>query len=217
MANVRFYIDGLNLYYGALRKTPHRWLNIHELCRRIGSPGDQINRIRYFTSDVKNTGRDGRQRERQLIYLRALDTIGGVVGVHKGRFVRRKQQMELVAPIVEEGSAEPTESVLVYRTEEKGSDVNLATYLMLDAARRAFQSAYVVSNDTDLVEPIRLVRSEFGRPVHVIRPKIGSFTHRMNRATTTYSELDHSLLPQCQFPEQLVDGHGCFHRPRDWE
>ena len=55
--------------------------------------------------------------------------------------------------------------------EEKGSDVNLATYLMLDGCRNAYDVAIVVTNDSDLAEPIRLVRSEFGLRGVIVNPR----------------------------------------------
>lgn len=217
VSRASFYIDGLNLYYGALRGTRYRWLNLYEFCRSVAGDEHSIERIRYFTSDVKNTPNDSNLRSRQLIYFRALDTLGRIVTIHKGRFTRHVRLMELVSPICEVGKPEPTRSVHVFRTEEKGSDVNLATYLMLDASQRRFQTAYVVSNDTDLVEPIRIVRKEFGRPVHVINPHSDIYTRRMRNASTSYIPLDRALLAKCQFSKNLVDPKGVFRRPRDWD
>jgi len=51
-ANV--YVDGFNLYYGALKGTPLKWLDIAALCRLL-LPGDTINRIRYFTARIQPT------------------------------------------------------------------------------------------------------------------------------------------------------------------
>ncbi|NCO34890.1 MAG: NYN domain-containing protein [Armatimonadetes bacterium] len=45
------YVDGLNLYYGALKGAPYRWLNLSELCRLL-LPRDRINRIKYYTGVV---------------------------------------------------------------------------------------------------------------------------------------------------------------------
>jgi hypothetical protein len=56
------------------------------------------------------------------------------------------------------------------RTEEKGTDVNLATALLCDAFRGQFEAAVVVSDDSDLAEAVRVVREELGFPVGVINP-----------------------------------------------
>jgi hypothetical protein len=53
--------------------------------------------------------------------------------------------------------------------EEKGSDVNSATYLLLDA----FDTAVVVSDDSDLLEPLTLVKRRFRKRMAVIRIRTG--------------------------------------------
>ena len=61
-------------------------------------------------------------------------------------------------------------TVEVIKTEEKGSDVNLATHLLADAFRHDCEAAVVITNDSDLAEPIRVVRHELGLPVGVVNP-----------------------------------------------
>ncbi|MCH8103425.1 MAG: NYN domain-containing protein, partial [Chloroflexi bacterium] len=56
------------------------------------------------------------------------------------------------------------------KTEEKGSDVNLAAHLLNDAWNGLFEVAAVISNDTDLVAPIRMVTMERKKVVHVVCP-----------------------------------------------
>ena len=58
---------------------------------------------------------------------------------------------------------DPTQERCVLRTEEKGSDVNLATYLLLDAFDNDYDTAIVVSNDSDFIHPIEVVRRRFGK------------------------------------------------------
>lgn len=204
------YIDGFNLYYGALRKTPYRWLDLRELCRRILGSGHALRRIRYFTADVRSTPNDREKNVRQQLYQRALRTLPETE-IHKGRFVRNRHWMPLASPL-----PGILERIRVERVEEKGSDVNLATYLMLDAAQQDFQAAYVLSNDTDLVEPIRLVRQTFSLPVHIVSPH-RTRSRRMQETATSYALLDHTLLPECQFPRELADRRGSFHKPPEWD
>ena len=59
-------------------------------------------------------------------------------------------------------------TVQVMKSEEKGSDVNLATYLLVDAFDDDYEMAVVVTNDSDLAEPIRLVRQKFRKKVLVL-------------------------------------------------
>ena len=65
------YIDGFNLFYGSLKGTPYRWLDIAALCKNI-LPNNDINRIRYFTALVKPRPDNPFQLQRQKLYLRAL-------------------------------------------------------------------------------------------------------------------------------------------------
>ncbi|HET9378299.1 MAG TPA: hypothetical protein VFO40_25245, partial [Chthoniobacterales bacterium] len=61
------YIDGFNLYYGCLRKSPHKWLDLNALCSRL-LPTNQVNLIRYFTAAVTSRPNDPRQAQRQQAY-----------------------------------------------------------------------------------------------------------------------------------------------------
>jgi hypothetical protein len=161
IANV--YIDGFNLYYGSLKGTSNKWLDLEALSKRL-LPKDSIHRIRYFTALVDGRT-DPQGPQRQQTYLRALATIP-CVSVHLGLFKTRPVTLPLVTPPPPPGRTH----VRVYRTEEKGSDVNLATFLLLDAFQRDYDVAVVISNDSDLAEPIRVVREELRLPVGVVNP-----------------------------------------------
>jgi len=143
------YIDGFNLYYGALRGTPYKWLDLKALCQRI-LPKDEISQIRYFTARVSARPDDPQQAQRQQVYLRALATLP-LVSIHYGHFLTHTVRMPLAHP----RRGRPR-TALVIKTEEKGSDVNLASHLLLDAFQRNCNTAVVVSNDSDLRVPIRI-------------------------------------------------------------
>jgi uncharacterized LabA/DUF88 family protein len=64
----------------------------------------------------------------------------------------------------------PLKRVWVDKTEEKGSDVNLATHLLHDAFKKAFDVAVLITNDSDLVEPVKILRSDFHFPVGILNP-----------------------------------------------
>lgn len=71
------YVDGFNLYYGALRGSPHKWLDLEALSRRL-LPKDEIRLVRYFTARITARPDDPQQAQRQETYLRALRTLPGV-------------------------------------------------------------------------------------------------------------------------------------------
>jgi hypothetical protein len=72
-------------------------------------------------------------------------------------------------PLAHPPSTDP-HTVEVIRTEEKGSDVNLASYLLLDGFRSDCEATVVISNDSDLKVPIELARAELGLVVGVVNP-----------------------------------------------
>jgi hypothetical protein len=94
------------------------------------------------------------------------------VTIHLGKFLQSTARIPLAVP--KPGGAKTVE---VLKTEEKGSDVNLATYLLIDAFRHDSDIAVVVSNDSDLCEPIRIVKDEF----QVRRRACSEATERVRR------------------------------------
>jgi hypothetical protein len=202
------YVDGFNLYYRALRGTPWKWLDLDALLNRV-FPGNDFELIRYFTAKVRNHPWDADQRIRQEVYLRALRTLENL-RVHYGHFTRHPTRM----PLAGQPWARPR-FVEVVKTEEKGSDVNLASNLVNDAHKGMFQVAIVVTNDSDLVEPIRIVNHEVGLPVGVLNP-CDQPAGGLKKAADFYRVLRPSILSKSQFPDQLVDAKGDFSKPSGW-
>jgi hypothetical protein len=203
------YIDGFNLYYGAVRRTPYRWLNLLELSRQVLPAVCQVDRVKYFTARVSGIV-DPQAPARQQTYLNALETVPEIQ-VFFGTFLPKTVWRPIVAlPVGNEqihsqtppvsllpgrhqvtGSKQQTLDIklpqykkkrkaikpasdavmaLVHTQEEKGSDVNLGAHLLNDAWKGEYQAAAVISNDTDLCEPIRMVAQEHKIPVTVVCP-----------------------------------------------
>jgi len=202
------YIDGFNLYYGALRNTPYRWLNPEALCQLL-LPKNAIGEIRYFTALVSARPSDPGQPVRQQLYLRALGTLPKV-SIHLGHFLTHEVVMALSVP-----TGQPQKYVKVIKTEEKGSDVNLATHLLHDAHRGRFDIGVVVSNDSDLLEPIKIVRRELNKRVGILNP-------HPNPSRALLPHLDFikqiraGVLGASQFPAALTDANGTFTKPAIW-
>jgi hypothetical protein len=190
---VTIYVDGFNLYYGLLKPNPAvRWLDLKALGAAL-RPGHTV-QVRYFTARVRPVP-DPSSQSRQRLYLRAVETLHPDVTIHYGRFTVHQVRMAYVAP------ADPrTKTALVWKTEEKGSDVNIATHLLLDGYDGLYDEAIVVSGDSDLVEPVREANKRFG-PVHVLNPR--DVHSDLAGAATTYGRLDPSLLPRRQFPDTV--------------
>lgn len=205
------YVDGFNLFYGALKGTPYKWLDLGALCARL-FPQDEIQRIRYFTARVTARPTDVQLPVRQDAYLRALATVPGLT-IHEGEFKVSYPMMPRYDP---GAPGVPAGFVQVIKTAEKGSDVNLATYAMLDACRQDCQAIAVITNDSDLSEPLRIIRAELGLVVGVVNPHPA---RRRSRALTAsfFKQLRVSALRQCQFPAEVTDGAGrVIRKPDGW-
>jgi hypothetical protein len=206
------YVDGFNLYYGCVKGTSEKWLDLSQMCQKV-LPSNSINRIRYFTARVRPPANDPQKLQRQLIYLRALRTIPNL-SIHEGAFRANYVKRKLAHPPPDG----PT-TVTVIDPKEKGSDVNLASYLLLDGFKGDYAVAAVVSNDSDLCLPIRMVREELGKDVIVVAPTTLPGRHRsreLQQVATFLLSLRRGTLRACQFPAVLEDADGRFTKPTNW-
>ena len=207
-ARTNVYVDGFNLYYGAVKKTPYKWLDIDAMCRLL-LPDNEIHRIRYFTALTQPRPGSPQVQVRQQVYLRALKTLPNV-SIHLGTF-RQDEKMMKVAPPA--NGLPPYVKVL--KTEEKGSDVNLASYLLLDCFRDDFEVAVVISNDTDLITPIDMVMRELKCPVGLLNPH-SKPARTLQKVAAFYKPIREGVLRASQFPESLEDATGTFTKPGEW-
>ena len=132
------------------------------------------------------------------------------VSLHLGHFLSNEVSMRLAHP-----PATGPRNATVIKTEEKGSDVNLATFLLIDAFDQDCEQAVVISNDSDLLTPIQLVRERFG-------VSVGIFNPQKNRSWTLFNNVDFyrpirkGPLSASQFPITLSDTNGTFTKPQGW-
>jgi hypothetical protein len=202
------YIDGFNLYYGAVKDTPYKWLDLVKFCRII-LPKNTVHHVKYFTALVSATPTDPTKPNRQQTYIRALQTLPNLEVIY-GHFLRNRCRMPLAVPL--QGGAKTVE---VIKTEEKGSDVNLATHLLNDAWRGKYEIAVVVTNDSDLCEPIRIIQQELQKTVGIVTP------HKIpSRQLLSFASFSKKIrtkdLQQSQFPQTLTDENGVITKPSGW-
>jgi uncharacterized LabA/DUF88 family protein len=203
------YIDALNLYYRALKFTPHKWLNIEALARAVLPHTCKIEAINYYTAHV--SGRvDRGAPTRQNAYLRALKTLP-LVTPYFGNFLTSQVWSGLVPPPefrpISDTAAVPVPIVArVWKTEEKGSDVNLGVHLVRDAFQKKFDAAAILTNDTDLTEPVRIVAEELKFPIILLSPLSTPAASLVKYAT----EVRHitPYLGPCQFPNPVIGKNG---------
>lgn len=227
------YVDGFNFYYGMFkgkRRLPWKWLDLRLLSQRL-MPDREIHRIRYFTAEVTPLPHDPDQAIRQQTYLRALETLPNCT-IHRGTFLTTKKRQRPVhplpfppmkVPIAPHAVAEvrrtldSIRSLDVLNTEEKGSDVNLASFLLLDAFDHDCDGAIIISNDSDLATPIEMVKTRFGLDVTVFNPHLGEPTFLLKLASTRYRQLRPGVLRHCLFPDVVYDAAGnAIRKPQRW-
>ena len=214
------YVDGFNLYYGALCPTPqrptgYRWLDLGALCARL-LPNDQVVGIKYFTALVTSApwkSGQPRQSVSQRTYLRALKTVPDLT-IHYGHFLSHPVKRRLVKP-PRRGSP----FCEVWHTEEKGSDVNLASHLLIDGFRARYDLAVVISNDGDLKEPVHFVRHDLNVPVGVLNPhsnRSWALSPQNLPPRSFYKPIRQGAVRSSQFPNTLTDLSGSFNKPPGW-
>lgn len=189
----RAYVDGFNVYYRLVKDTDLKWLDLVRLIERVCRVDLEL--LRYFTARISERPGNPSAPQRQDIYLQALEASGPVT-IHEGHFTVHPKFRPYCCPHPETRPA--PEVVRVLLPEEKGSDVNLASYLLRDVYLGECDHAIVVTNDTDLVTPIRIAVEEVGVPVTLAHPtkypafelaKAASLTVRITRRTARRSQL----------------------------
>lgn len=200
------YIDGFNLYYGLLKGSSCKWLDVAALIAKyLDLSKNKIYTIKYFTAQVKPRRSDPNQHVRQMTYLRALRTISNLEIIY-GHFLSHVVRLPL---------ANGTGTVEVLKTEEKKSDVNIAVHMLHDAHINAYDLAVLISNDSDLSEPLRLVTQSLNKKAAILNPH-KKFSRELAQYALFKKTIRKNVLEACQFPDKMQDAQGEFHKPSDW-
>ena len=215
MPTANVYIDGFNLYYGSLRGTNYKWLDLAAMCQQL-LPNRSIGRIRYFTARIKALPHDPGGPARQDRYLRALTTLPALT-THFGQFVSRPHFWP-VYPLTYTTAGGPPQLTQILRTEEKRTDVNLATLLMLDCIDDVFDEVVVISNDADLALPIDYSVKRFNKTAGVVNPqRYGRLSGELRKvASWTYRTINPTVLANSQFNNVVQVRNGQVVKPATW-
>jgi uncharacterized LabA/DUF88 family protein len=209
-APVNVYVDGFNLYFGALKSKPHlKWLDLRRFSEALYE-GNTIGKVYYFTADIHRQDEFDLSPSRQTTYLKALADSG--VQIVKGHFSRREKHLRLVG-----GNSANPGIAHVWQFEEKGSDVNLASYLLRDVYAEGLERALVISGDSDLAKAMIFAR-DFGAHVSLAIPDRHENGSAKLKAAADYVQfVKNSQLEASQFPKSLIIGSGReLVRPREW-
>ena len=201
------YIDGFNFYYGAVKNTAHKWVDLKQLCKSILQPHHQVVFLKYFTAKVNPKTTDPDIRIREATYFKALETYIPELSITYGHFLETKLLCRPVDP-------RHGKLVEVHRTEEKGSDVNLAVHLVSDAHIGAFDCAVVISNDSDLAEAMRIAKDTCGKRVGLFIPGGRRGSKQLMAHSDFTRTIRRSALANFQLPNPIPGTS--LYKPQTW-
>lgn len=201
------YVDGFNLYYRALKDSPYKWLDLKALFTNILNPQNEILEIKYFTALVSGKI-DPDQPIRQKTYLRAIQKHIPEFSIYYGHFLSHVVSAPLATPTPNQRFVD------VIKTEEKGSDVNLAVHLLNDSWLDRFDCAVVVSNDSDLAESLRFVKEQHGKVIGLITPGKGHPSKELMKYANFVKRIRKGILAKSQLPDTIPGTS--IHKPKSW-
>ena len=200
MIRTSVYIDGFNLYFGMT--SAHRnvkWLNVEELAKRLLKSNQQLAEVKYFTANVSN---DPPKEHRQQLYLDALRSTNTklILGHYKSRRKRCRSC-----------------GVHWNQNEEKMTDVNIAVNLITDAMEDKYDTALLISGDSDLVPPINAVHRCFPNKRVVVAFPPNRHNNSVKNAAKGSFIIGRTKLTQSQFPDQIQKPNGyIIQKPSQW-
>lgn len=195
------YIDGFNLYYGVTTLWKDiKWLNPISLSQSLIKNNQQLKNVKYYTARI--TSNREKQR-RQQIYLEALTEVG--VEIIPGKFLR--------TTIVCRNCRDKRK-----KYNEKMTDVNIATDLIIDAHLNRYDKALLISGDSDLVPPIKAINKHFiDKKVVVIFPPNRNNASLKQVAFDSFA-LGRKKLKDHQLPPSITKDDGyVLHKPEEWQ
>ena len=205
MQRVTVYVDGFNLYYGLKSKGWRRyyWLDLRRLATKLLGRNQRLVTVRYFTTRLSSRVSGRAKRRRQDTYLEALATLPDL-HIHYGYHLPKSITCQACGT-----------TWITY--EEKMTDVNMAVELLGDAQDGAFDTAIIVSGDSDLTGPITAVRRRYPeKRVVVIFPPSRVSKHLRKEATASFT-IGRKVLKDSQFPDQVTKPDGyILTRPPRW-
>ncbi len=205
MSQVMVYVDGFNLYFGMRSKgwRKYYWLDLIALATSLLKPGQHLQGVHYFTSRIRANGHNVGDMQRQTAYLEALGTLPNLQ-THLGHYLEKPRQCRSCGA-----------TWMDY--EEKMTDVNIAVQLLADAFDDRFDTALLISGDSDLTTPVRKLRAQFPakRLIVVFPPDRHSF--ELGKAANATFTVGEAKLRQSQLLAQVRRADGfILQRPQHW-
>ena len=203
------YVDAFNLYYGSLRGTSFKWLDLEALFDRLLPDFDVIS-IYYFTARLRENAnpRDPDAPNRQKTYLKALSTLKRVKVVY-GNFLvlpswAPKRRRSRIAGFKLPKSWSFGRNTRIWKVEEKGSDVSLGSRMTIDASNQKADLYVMVSSDSDLAPTIDMILSETDARIAHCPPRPNK-SKRLSACDFVFTiRISHGALRDSQLPTEIV-------------
>ena len=208
------YVDGLNLYRQCLSGKPEiKWLDIKKLCDQL-LPTHEVLEIKYFTALIKEPINKPGSQLRQRIYLRALVAQIPAIKIYLGKIRVDTKRYRLV-PLSLGQDGKPV-MVKVQKLEEKGTDVSIASHMVLDAAQSRSSMVVLISSDGDFAPTIQLIGERLTVATGLISPS-QHITHPLKIANPSLTKVIRiDALKSSQMPDFMEDSIGTIRRPESW-
>ena len=173
------------------------------MAENLLTPGQRLTVVKYFTARVLPRADDPEQAARQKIYLEALETLPDL-RIHYGYFLPKKVTCRQCGMLRE-------------TYEEKMTDVNIAVELLGDAQDDAYDTAIIISGDSDLSGPVEAVRRRYPDKRLVAAFPPNRISLRLCQAATASFVIGRRRISDSLLLEQVVkpDGH-ILAKPPQW-
>lgn len=198
-------MDGFNLYNGLKDKHGRRfhWLNLEAMCGQVLRADQRLVEVKYFTAPVRG---DSAALQRQQAYWNALRAHCSKTDIRLGRFQQKTVKCRLCAKR--------------FKTyEEKETDVSIAVALVEDAANRQYDTALIVSADSDLCPAIKAAkRVHRGSPTFVAAFPPKRSSGELAKVVDASFTLGVGVLKGSQLPPYVTTHSGTVvRRPPRWQ
>ena len=214
------YIDGYNLYYGLLRKSQYKWLDVYALFRdqALNQSSDLVE-VRYYTAPMLGKMSDDLESPiRQRRYLQALRKMHPIgLTLIEGRIVASTPFQRLIRPIPE---APHLQKVQVLDFNEKKTDVNIASDMINGAWLKTYDQAVLRSNDSDLEGALRSIKEHHPHiRIGLVAPISGDDPRKISSDLARFSDwkkiLSTTHLSRSQLPDRIPSSH--LAKPTAWK
>lgn len=205
MERVIAYIDGFNLYFGLRSKGWRRyyWLDPSALAANLLKRGQTLVTTNYFTARIAESSNNPGKQKRQTTYLEAIASTARTA-IHYGHYLRKPQQC------FQCGATWNSH-------EEKMTDVNIAVEMLKDAFADRFDTALLLSADSDLTAPVEAVRSLFPDKRVVVACPPRRQSKRLESVAHAYIRIGRKKLHESQLPVEIRKPDGfLLRRPSKW-